>query len=540
MNSRNRILIIGLDGFTWTVANRLLDENRMPTLKRLMQQGSHGILKSVMPFETSPAWASFQTGQKPSNTGIFSFHTLDPVSRHIRLNSYNDIRVPTLWEMLNHYDKKVIGINMPLTSPPPKINGIIIPGLLCPELSGQTIHPSSVYEQFIRPRPDYQIVNNAHRESIEAFARQSCVTEQVRCDVAAAIMSQHPWDVLYFQIQSTDLMQHRYWWALDPDANGYNDRDYEIAAEFYTACDAILARLIEKAGADTDILIVSDHGFTRQNAGLSLNRWLFEKGYLVLKDRDKTRWEKAKERHKLLKELARCYGSIKKPICTASGRLKEKFFRRHARPFSEIELFHLRQCIDLDLSKAFCLGAMGGLIYINPNISGFETLAARIKEELLGDFGSTSRCHLIKTIKTGSEEYGQSDSQVCLPNLVVQYVEGVSTIINPSESELVRRYDNLDKQPGTHARNGIVVFQGNGVKSGFKMVAEIVDILPTLMAHLGLPIPSHLDGKVLAELFETPPDIRYNDFCIKKTETVNYSETEQSEVEKRLADLGYL
>lgn len=540
MGQTKKILIVGIDGFTWTIGDRLIQDGFMPTLGALIQSGSYGYLKSVMPFETGPAWASFQTGCYPNKTGIFSFHAHDPNINTIRLNSYHDILAPTLWEILDHYGQKVISINMPLTSPPPKINGVIIPGLLCPELSDKTTHPSSVYELFIRPRPDYQAVNNTHRDTIEAFVRQSCVTEQVRCDVATAIMSRYPWDVLYYQIQSTDLLQHRYWSAMDPEANGYSDSDYTIAAEFYTACDTVLAELIEKAGPQTDILIVSDHGFTKQNTGLCLNRWLFEKGYLVLKDKDKTSWEKTKDRHRILEYMARSYGVIKKPICQSLSGLISRISPVRTPPFSELELLHLRQCIDVEHSKAFCLGAMAGLIYVNSDSSDPQDIASRIKKELLDDFGASANNPLITHIKTGFEEYGQSDSHIRVPDLVVEYIDGVMTIINPSESKYIRRYDELNKQPGTHARDGIFIFKGSGIKAGLKTKAEIVDILPTLMAHIGLPISSHLDGKVLLELFESQPCIQHNDFNVDKKDTANYSERDQAEVEKRLADLGYL
>ena len=262
MAANKKILTICLDGFAWKIGRKLIQETHMPTLRNLVENGCHGNLKSVMPYETSPAWSSFQTGCYPNKTGIFSFHTFDHQTKQIRLNSFNDIHVPTLWEMLNDRDKRIVCINMPVTSPPPTINGIIVPGLLCPGLSPETVHPSEIYNRYIKPRADYQVVNNNYCNTIDEFVQQSCITEQTRCDLALEFMENSEWDVFCVQIQSTDLFQHRYWWAMDPDANGYHDRDYQTAAIFYKTCDDIIKKLIDRVGEDTTLFIVSDHGFT--------------------------------------------------------------------------------------------------------------------------------------------------------------------------------------------------------------------------------------------------------------------------------------
>lgn len=536
MNQDNKILIIGLDGFTWKVGDNLVAEGYMPTLCRLSGNGCHGKLKSVMPFETAPAWSSFQTGCYPNNTGIFSFHTFDTQTNQVRLNSFCDIRIPTLWELLSDHDKKVICLNMPVTSPPPPIKGVMVPGLLCPGFSSESIHPSDVYSRYIKPSRNYQIVNNNYCQTIDEFARQSCITEKARCEVALELMEDHDWDLFCVQMQSTDLFQHRYWWAMDPDANGYTDQDHQTAITFYKTCDEIIRKLIDKAGQDTTVFIASDHGFTSQRYSLAVNRWLLEKGYLHLQPKEKNSWQRTKEAHPFLKGLAQGYGKVRQ---TATG-LKEALLGKVQTPFSEIELTHLREQIDFDRSAAFCLGAMGGIVYLNPSAGDRDAVSANIKKQLLKEFGPTSHIPLIQSIKSGTEEYGTPLEGVTLPDLVIAYTEGVSTVINPRAAETVTDYSRRDRQPGTHARDGILVAHGKGIKQDCQTHADIVDIVPTVLASMGLPVPRHIDGKVLSDLFENPPEVHYTDAAIKKGESVHYSDEEQSEVEKRLADLGYL
>lgn len=536
MNEQKRVLIIGLDGFCWGLGEKFLKENWMPALGSFTTGGSFGTLQSVLPYETSPAWVSFQTGCFPPKTGVFSFHTFDYQTSRIRLNSCGDIRVPTLWELLSGQGKKTICINMPLTSPPPPINGIIIPGLLCPQLSSRTVHPPEIYGRFIKPRKDYQIVDNTYRSTVGEFAEQSIRTEQVRCEAALELMEQYDWDVFCLQIQSTDLFQHRFWWTLDSGANGYNEADYRQAAVFYKRCDEIISRLIEKAGSNVRVMLVSDHGFTAQRYTLSVNRWLLEKGYLVLLQKEKSGWQKAKEKHFWLKYLAQQAGRLKGGI----GKAAEKIFPKRTPPYSEIELLHLRQSIDFARSKAFYLGSVGGVIYINPSVSNRDDFRRRLSEELLKEFGPAARPALIKAVKTCAEEYGGSQAAAFLPDLLLEYEKGVSAVINPLAPELVQSYLEAGRQPGTHDRNGLFAARGDNIKNNFRCDCQIVDIVPTVLAMLDIPVPGHLDGRVLSEIFEKAPPTAYSSGVSKDSRPTYYSEKEQAEVEKRLADLGYL
>ena len=66
-------LILGLDGATWDVIKPLAEEGKLPTLKKLMEEGVWGNLESTIPPVTGPAWVSFATGRNPGKTGVFDF-----------------------------------------------------------------------------------------------------------------------------------------------------------------------------------------------------------------------------------------------------------------------------------------------------------------------------------------------------------------------------------------------------------------------------------------------------------------------------------
>ncbi len=68
-----RAVVIGLDGATWSLLDRLILEGAMPNLDRLRREGVHGPLWSVVPPMTATAWTSFQTGKGPGKHGVYDW-----------------------------------------------------------------------------------------------------------------------------------------------------------------------------------------------------------------------------------------------------------------------------------------------------------------------------------------------------------------------------------------------------------------------------------------------------------------------------------
>jgi predicted AlkP superfamily phosphohydrolase/phosphomutase len=83
--------------------------------------------------------------------------------------------------------------------------------------------------------------------------------------------------VLAAVFDSLDRVQHMFW----------RDRP-DIIDGWYEKLDALLGRIQELtgegSGEETQILVLSDHGFAHFETKVHLNRWLIDRGYLVLKN----------------------------------------------------------------------------------------------------------------------------------------------------------------------------------------------------------------------------------------------------------------
>jgi len=85
VNLLKKVLVIGLDcAAPQTLFDDFLQE--CPNIKRLMEHGVYGRLRSSDPPITVPAWMVMVSGQKPGALGVYGF-------RHRKENSYTDFWV---------------------------------------------------------------------------------------------------------------------------------------------------------------------------------------------------------------------------------------------------------------------------------------------------------------------------------------------------------------------------------------------------------------------------------------------------------------
>src|SRR2546428_12796629 len=59
-----RAIVIGLDAASPHLIEKWID--KLPNLKRLTQRGVHGVLESIVPPSSVPAWQCFATGKNPA------------------------------------------------------------------------------------------------------------------------------------------------------------------------------------------------------------------------------------------------------------------------------------------------------------------------------------------------------------------------------------------------------------------------------------------------------------------------------------------
>jgi predicted AlkP superfamily phosphohydrolase/phosphomutase len=291
-----KLLIIGLDCAAPQLAfDRFADS--MPYLTGLRRQGAFGLLESVIPPITVPAWACMMTGVNPGTLGIYGFRNRTDYSYEgLSIVSSRDLVQPTIWDYLSAAGKRCVVIGVPPLYPPKPLNGYAVSCLLTSGTETTFTYPPELKAEIQQLVGDYLFdVRGFRTEDKKCLLEQIYQLSAQRFQLAAHLLQTKPWDLFAFVDMGPDRLHHGFWKYGDPQHIGYEPGNpFESAMrDYYHFLDEQIGQLMELVSDDTQVLIVSDHGAKRMDGGIGLNEWLIREGYLTLKRRPDgpTRWE---------------------------------------------------------------------------------------------------------------------------------------------------------------------------------------------------------------------------------------------------------
>lgn len=128
------------------------------------------------------------------------------------------------------------------------------------------------------------------------------------------------------------------------------------------------------------------------------------------------------------------------------------------------------------------------------------------------------------------------------PDLVVVYRPGYA----PSPRARALALDEASVLPGESNTSGsdqspaaCLIGAGPALTSGAEVAGRLIDVVPSVLYLVGLPIPRHLDGQVMAALFS--PAYRERTPVVHATgDATTLSEDEEDVIVGRLQALGYI
>jgi predicted AlkP superfamily phosphohydrolase/phosphomutase len=282
-----RVLVIGVD----CAAPRFVfgpDAYNLPNLRRLMEGGCHGPLESCHPPITVPAWASMTSSKDPGVLGIYGF-------RNRKDHSYDgmftanaaSIREPRLWDILSRQGKKVVVLGVPQTFPVKPVNGWLVSGFLAPDTNADYTYPKALKNELHDTLGEYLLdVKDFRTDDKDRLRRRVFELLDNRFAAARHLMDSKPWDFFMMVEMGTDRLHHGFWRFCDPDHPSFEPGNpYEDTFRaFYERLDAHIGDLLGRAGDDTAVMVVSDHGARAMAGGVCVNQWLINEGLLVVRD----------------------------------------------------------------------------------------------------------------------------------------------------------------------------------------------------------------------------------------------------------------
>src|SRR5918992_1725845 len=281
-----RVLLIGWDGADWRILDPMLAEGMLPNLQALIDRGARGILKSTIPNHSWAAWPSFLTGLEPSNHGVYDIFEKEIGERRSLPVTYRSIKEKTMLGDLAAAGVPMVMTNLPLTFPPPRVEGALVAGGVLPKWRPFT-QPESLAQDLEKagaPFPINGMSWTTFRNRPEPFLAEAMDLTSARTKANLWLLDNVDWRFASLIYVATDRVQHCLDKMVAPDHPDFERLSREPLAEkvrdVYRLLDDALGRILERSRPDDLVLFVSDHGFQSCTRALHMDRLLEKMGFL--------------------------------------------------------------------------------------------------------------------------------------------------------------------------------------------------------------------------------------------------------------------
>ncbi len=256
-----QVVVISIDGMK---PDTFLDPDAhglaVPTLRALAARGPHARVTPVLPSSTYPAHTTIVTGVEPAVHGITTNRPPDGLDNNPHGWRWyaEDIRVPTLWQLVEAQDRAVALVTWPVTvgadvtwrvpewwsgggpDDQKHLRALSTPGLL----DAVEAETPGLWDDLVPP--------DVHDAAQFAIARHLLTHERV--------------DLLMMHVWQLDDAQHAHG-AWSPEAIEATER-----------VDGLLGELLAVLGDDTIVVVLSDHGFAPVTTQIRLEALFVERG----------------------------------------------------------------------------------------------------------------------------------------------------------------------------------------------------------------------------------------------------------------------
>jgi predicted AlkP superfamily phosphohydrolase/phosphomutase len=553
---RSKVLIIGLDGATFGLLDRLMADGLMPFLRETIQNGASGPLTSAYPPVTAAAFASFLTGMNPGKHGIYEFLCRRRGDWEQTPVNSTMLRAKTVWTCLGEAGLRVGVLSVPLTYPPQPINGFSLADFLTPKGSTDLSHPPELIteiEESFGPYPLYH--SKVYTPSgVRELLDECHAILDYRVKTALHLMHSRDWDVLMIYLEGTDRVQHELWHILDethPRHDPAEARRYrQDILGFYQETDAQARHFVQAAGPGTNVILMSDHGFGPIHHFVNLNIWLWQQGFLALKGDALTRIKALLFQLGLTPALGYRIGMR---LGFANLRLSRGMSRRLGLLHAVGRMFLSLDNVDWEQTQAYSQGNYGQ-IYVNlqgrepsgivaPGVE-YEGVVSQIVAALRELRDPATHQPIVERVFRREDLY-QGPLAEESPDVMFLLEDTYKPLgtLEFSSSHLV---EDAFGNSGDHRMDGILVMTGDAIRQGLEVQgAKLIDLAPTILYLAGVAVPSDMDGRVLAEAIEPAyleahPAQRGTAGELQEHPELDYTAEERTELMERLRRLGYV
>jgi predicted AlkP superfamily phosphohydrolase/phosphomutase len=510
-----RSLVLGFDGADLELV-LTLGRARLPHLFALLDRGVFAHQRSVLPPATLPNWTTFLTGVGPGHHGVFDFTT-----RHgyaVRFTAGTVREAPTWIARLDQLGLSCACVGFPATWPPERLShGVFVSGWDAPvafEADRSFVWPRELYDLLVRRfgALRFDEVDQFRADRADWHERLGArLVDKVerRTELASFLLASRAWDVFAFYFGESDTASH-YLYSLYDDGSPRRPARVSEAERLglvrvYQALDRALGRLVDEAGSDAEITVVSDHGSGgSSDQVLYLNRALAALGLLTFKPNSRVARGAARAKALALEHLS---PPLRDRLFRLSSALLPSWLESQAR-FGAIDMTRTQAFSDeLNYFPAVYLNVAGreprGIV---PR-GALPQMVQRVREGLLGLRDPATGRALVAKVHT-REELFEGPFAERAPDLLLELslVRGYSLNLLPSTPGSAAFTSRLTPDqylgkkgrslPGSHRPRGLLIAAGPRVQGRGQIDVDIEDSSALVLARLGASPPPGARGRV--------------------------------------------
>jgi predicted AlkP superfamily phosphohydrolase/phosphomutase len=455
--SGGKLVVMGLDSAPpELVFDKFRDQ--LPNIRGLMEQGVYARMRSSDPPITIPAWMVMVTGKSPGSLGLYGF-------RHRKGYSYTDgwianslsVKEEKIWDILARAGMKVCVVGVPPSYPPTPVNGEMVSCFITPDAKREYTHPPELkreIEALVGPYPfDVEFRTDQRDQLLKDLHDMT----RSHFRVIEHLMTTKPWDFFMFVEIGLDRVHHAFWKYYDKEHPKHvPGNQYEnVMFDYYKRLDEHVGRLLKRIDDDTTVVVVSDHGVKGMRGAFCVNEWLIREGYLVLKERPQTVTELEKASVDWSRTRAWAWGGYyARVFFNVKGREREGI----------IEPAHFEEERD-ELAR---------------RLTQIHDRAGRRMETRV------YKPETLYPISIGD----RPDLMVYFDNL---FWRSAGTL---GHGGVYLSENDTGPDDAVHSQHGVFILRDKGIKQRGQIAEiDILDIAPTLLERMKVPIPRPMEGE---------------------------------------------
>lgn len=493
-----KVLVIGLDSAESTLLERWVAEGKLPAMAALHGQGYAYRLDNSWDTLPTTVWPELTSGRRPCNGAVFfpprQLRTGEAAPRRVLPEEVD----PTgFWTIASDAGKRVAAIDLPWTVAPANLNGIFVAEWATHDRwFGTASYPGALVDEIRERYGDYPVhlCDDDYGASLAERGRLAAdlvdaVEHQTR--LLLDLLGQEAWELFACAFGQFQCSGHNLWSFMETKQQ-VPDSLRNAIFEVFSKVDEGIAALRTAAGPDAISVVFASHGMgppvggpqllpevlVRLGAGSGAGSAAKIRSRLPVGVRSAVRKLVPSQLRRRLQEAA---GSLPVPLESSAT-------RAIALPAD------INGYIRLNVKGREPCGSLEPGAEAEAELSDIRRALLELEDPASGE-------RVVRQVVTAEEAFGP-DRHPDLPDLMVSFRQDLGTL-EACVSErvgLVKESARVVNRTGDHTSEARLWLAGNGLRPAVKTGnASSLDVAPTILSLLDVPIPPELDGRSLVQ-----------------------------------------